>query len=72
MVLLPYHFFLLEAFRLASRGHHNNLGILFLELLPEALHQLRRETFSLLCSQDNRNGNLKSLLVKDSGQIRAV
>ena len=28
MVLLPYHFFLLEALRLISLGHTNNLGIL--------------------------------------------
>ena len=28
---------LFEALRLNSRGHHNNLGILFLELVPEAL-----------------------------------
>ena len=42
MVLLPYHFFRFEVFRLES------LGILFLELLPEALYQLWRKTFSLL------------------------
>ena len=40
IVLLPYHFFLFEFFRLDSRRHHNNLGILVLELLPEALYQL--------------------------------
>ena len=53
MVLLPYHFFVSEVFRLESRGHHNYLRVLVLELLPEALHQLWRETFSLLCSQVN-------------------
>ena len=53
MVLLPYHFFLFEVFRLECRGHHNNFGIIFLELLPEALYQLWRETFSRLCYQVN-------------------
>ena len=72
MVLLPHHFFLLEVFRLESQGHHNNLGILFLEFLPEALYQLWRETFSFLCSRVNWSGNLKSLPVKDSAQIRVV
>ena len=37
MVLFPYNFFLFEAFRSNSRKHHNDLGILFLELVPEAL-----------------------------------
>ena len=37
VVLLPNHFFLVEVFRFESRGHHNNLGILFLELVPEAV-----------------------------------
>ena len=37
VVLLPYHFFLSEALRLNSRGHHNNLEIIFLEPVPEAL-----------------------------------
>ena len=55
-----------------SLRHHNNLGILFLELLPEALYQLWRETFSLLCSQVNWSGNRKSLPVKDSAQMRVV
>ena len=44
MVLLPYHFFLFEAFRSNCRGHHNNLGIPFLELVQ----QLWRETLSFL------------------------
>ena len=68
-VLLPYHFFLFEVFRLESQGHHNNLGILFLELLPEAQYQLWREAFSFLCSQVNWSGNLSSLSIKDSAQI---
>ena len=72
VVLLPYHFFLFEVFRLESRGHHNNLGIIFLELLPEALYQLWRETFSLLCSQVNRSGSLKSLSIKNGAQIGIV
>ena len=46
MVLWPYHFFLLNAFRSNSRGHHNDLGILFLEFEPKALQQLWRETLS--------------------------
>ena len=49
-----------EVFRLESRGHPNYLGILFPELFPEALYQPWRETFSLLCSQVNWSGNLKS------------
>ena len=36
VVLLPYHFFLFEALCLNSRGHPDNLGILFLELVPDA------------------------------------
>ena len=51
MVLLPYHFFLLEAFRGHSWGHPNNLGTLFLELEPEALQKLWRQIISLLCSK---------------------
>ena len=31
-VLLPYDFFLLGVFDSNNRGHHKNLGILFLEL----------------------------------------
>ena len=72
MVLLPYHFFFFEVFRSNSRGHHSDLWILFLELLPEALYQLWRESFNLLCFQVNWSGNLKSLSTKDSAQIRVV
>ena len=72
MALLPYHFFLFEIFRLESRGHHNDLGILFLELVPEALYQLWRETFSLLCSKVYWSCHLKSLPIKDGAQIRVV
>ena len=69
MVLLSYHFFLLKALRLSSRGHHNNLGILFLELVPTALQQQWRETLSLLCSKVYWSCNQKkSLPIKDGAQ----
>ena len=72
MVLLPYHFFLFEAFRRNSRGRPNNLGILFLELVPEALQQLWRETPSLLCSKVFCSCHLKFLPIKDGALIRIV
>ena len=73
IVLLPCHFFSFFFLSLSSRnsGNHNILGF-FLELLPEALYQLWRETLSLLRSQVNWSCNLKSLPVKDSAQIRVV
>ena len=48
------------------------LVFFFLELLPEALYQLWRETFSLLWSEVNWSCNLKSLPIKDSAQMRVV
>ena len=43
IVLLPKHFSLPMALRSNSRGHHNDLGALFLELEPKALQQLWRK-----------------------------
>ena len=72
MVLLPYHFFLFRNLSSRKSGtSHQSLNS-FLELLPEALHQLWQKTFSFLCSKVNRSGNLKSLSIKDSAQIRVV
>ena len=68
----PHHVSFLEVFRLESRGRHNNLGVLFLELLPEALYQLWREAFSFLCSHVNWSSNLKSVSMKDTAQTRVV
>ena len=45
MVLLPHHFFLLKAFRRNSRGHHNDLGIVFLEFERKVLQHLWQESF---------------------------
>ena len=64
MVLLPCHFFLLEAFRLESREIPTILVFFFSCALT------RRITFSLLCSQVNWSGNLKSLPIKDSAHVR--
>ena len=48
MVLLPYHFFRLEALRSNIRNITTILGF-FLEFEPKLLQQLWRETLSFLC-----------------------
>ena len=72
VVLLSYNFFLLEAFRSNSRGHHNDLGILFLQLEPHALQQLWRETISLLSSKVYWSCNQKSLPIKEGAHSLAL
>ena len=51
MAVLSNNFLLLVALRCNSRGHHSDLGILFLELVPKALQSLWCKIISFLCSQ---------------------
>ena len=71
-VLLPYDFFLLKVLNSNSRGHHHHLGILFLELRPEALQELWWEVLSFLGSNVSWGCNQESLSINDSAQIRIV
>ena len=52
--------------------HQTNLGILFLELFPEVLYQLRRETAFFVLGSTGAATRKKSLPVKDSAQICVV